>query len=446
MRAKPMNDRFLKTGIFLAPFHPLAENPLLALDRDMELLVHLDRLNYHEAWIGEHHSGGFEIIACPGAVHRRRGRAHAPHPPRHRRRLAALSQPVHRRRAPDAARLHDARPRHVRRRAGLAGLRCGQDGAQARGPAAQARRVARRHHGADAGPHGDQEDRLVRPAGGAPAAQELLAADDGDGGGRRRALRSARWRPASTASACSRSAARRTTRSKAHAGNWGVYEESARASGKTPDRRKVAHRHLRPRGGDARAGARGRRRSAWRTSSAISARSRPSRSSRPTSPPTRRTIWCRPGLACIGTPDDCIRHFERLWTGSNGGFGGVLLLAHNWADWPATKRSYELMARYVHPHFQRNANELRDWSYDDAKAKYADRRRPVEGRRAGGDRQASGAQGLSPRRIPSRLFEPRRWVTPPRRARSTETAGRLSPCAPTLPFQGRVKIPARSAA
>src|SRR5580704_6479792 len=61
----PMDDRFLKTGIFLAPFHPLNENPLLALDRDMELLVHLDRLNYHEAWIGEHHSGGFEIIACP---------------------------------------------------------------------------------------------------------------------------------------------------------------------------------------------------------------------------------------------------------------------------------------------------------------------------------------------------------------------------------------------
>ena len=28
------------------------------------------------------------------------------------------------------------------------------------------------------------------------------------------------------------------------------------------------------------------------------------------------------------------------------------------------------MARYVHPHFQRNANELREWSYDDAAAKY----------------------------------------------------------------------------
>ena len=77
------------------------------------------------------------------------------------------------------------------------------------------------------------------------------------------------------------------------------------------------------------------------------------------------------GLACIGTPGDCIRHFERLWKGSNGGFGAVLLLAHNWADWEATKRSYDLMARYVHPHFQRGANSLRDWSYSDATQKRA---------------------------------------------------------------------------
>jgi len=36
------------------------------------------------------------------------------------------------------------------------------------------------------------------------------------------------------------------------------------------------------------------------------------------------------GLASIGTPEDCVRHFERLWQGSNGGFGGVLLLALCW--------------------------------------------------------------------------------------------------------------------
>ena len=55
----------LRFGIFLAPFHPVNENPTACLDRDMELIEHLDRLGYHEVWVGEHHSGGFEIIACP---------------------------------------------------------------------------------------------------------------------------------------------------------------------------------------------------------------------------------------------------------------------------------------------------------------------------------------------------------------------------------------------
>ena len=37
-----MQDRYLRTGIFLAPFHAVRENPTLALERDMELLEHLD--------------------------------------------------------------------------------------------------------------------------------------------------------------------------------------------------------------------------------------------------------------------------------------------------------------------------------------------------------------------------------------------------------------------
>ena len=32
----------LNFGIFLAPFHPLDEDPTAAMDRDMALLVHLD--------------------------------------------------------------------------------------------------------------------------------------------------------------------------------------------------------------------------------------------------------------------------------------------------------------------------------------------------------------------------------------------------------------------
>lgn len=55
----------MRFGMFLAPFHPVGQNPTLALERDLELVAHLDRLGFDEAWIGEHHSAGYEIIASP---------------------------------------------------------------------------------------------------------------------------------------------------------------------------------------------------------------------------------------------------------------------------------------------------------------------------------------------------------------------------------------------
>ncbi|WP_033290590.1 LLM class flavin-dependent oxidoreductase [Amycolatopsis jejuensis] len=55
----------LRFGAFLAPFHKPGQNPALALQRDLELIEHLDRLGYDEAWLGEHHSAGSEIIASP---------------------------------------------------------------------------------------------------------------------------------------------------------------------------------------------------------------------------------------------------------------------------------------------------------------------------------------------------------------------------------------------
>ena len=55
----------LKTGIFMAPFHRTGENPTLCLQRDLELISWLDHLGFDEAWIGEHHSGGWETIASP---------------------------------------------------------------------------------------------------------------------------------------------------------------------------------------------------------------------------------------------------------------------------------------------------------------------------------------------------------------------------------------------
>ncbi|MEI6161432.1 MAG: LLM class flavin-dependent oxidoreductase [Roseococcus sp.] len=58
------------------------------------------------------------------------------------------------------------------------------------------------------------------------------------------------------------------------------------------------------------------------------------------------------GLGAIGTPEMCRAQIERLWQQSNGGFGAYLMLAHNWADFDATKKSYGLIAREVMPHFQ----------------------------------------------------------------------------------------------
>src|SRR5437867_6993864 len=52
-------------GAFLAPHHPIGEHPMLQFRRDLDLVEHLDKLGYDEFWCGEHHSTGWEMIASP---------------------------------------------------------------------------------------------------------------------------------------------------------------------------------------------------------------------------------------------------------------------------------------------------------------------------------------------------------------------------------------------
>ena len=363
-----MQDRFLKTGIFLAPFHALGENPLLALDRDMELLIHLDRLNYHEAWIGEHHSGGYEIIACPEMF------------------IAAAAE----------------RTRHIRLGTGVVSLPYHNPFTVA-GRMMQLDYMTRGRAMFGVGPGSLVYDAIKM---GLKAEDQRRKLDESldvimelmQGGTVTKKtnwfdLHEARLQFKSysqpmmemaVASARSPTGALSAGRHgigmlsiggtsddalKAHASNWCVYEDSARASGKIADRRKwriVTFAHVAETREQARADMQFGLEDFKRYFAEVA--------TFPIVPPDITSdpaeYLAASGIACIGTPDDCIRHFERLWRGSNGGFGGVLLLAHNWADWPATQKSYELMARYVHPHFQRNSNELRQWSYDDAKAKY----------------------------------------------------------------------------
>jgi limonene 1,2-monooxygenase len=68
------------------------------------------------------------------------------------------------------------------------------------------------------------------------------------------------------------------------------------------------------------------------------------------------------GSALVGTPDEVTATLRRLWE-ETGGFGGLLVLAHEWAGREQTLRSYELLARFVVPQFNGMLESLRA-SYD----------------------------------------------------------------------------------
>jgi limonene 1,2-monooxygenase len=68
------------------------------------------------------------------------------------------------------------------------------------------------------------------------------------------------------------------------------------------------------------------------------------------------------GAAVIGTPADAIAQLQRL-EAKQGEFGAFLQLAHNWASFENTIKSYDLWAEHVAPVFK-NANVSRQASYD----------------------------------------------------------------------------------
>ena len=359
-----MQDRYLKTGIFLAPFHPLGENPTLALDRDMQLVEHLDRLGYHEAWIGEHHSGGFEIIACPELFI-----AAAAERTKHiRLGTGVVSLPYHN---PFILASRVQQLDHMTRGRAMLGM----------GPGALV------HDAAKIGIRAEDQRRRMNEA--IDVVIPLLRGetvtrktDWFDLADAHVQLQSYSQPEFEMAVACSRSpvgvvAAGRhgigllpiggtsPVAMQAHANNWQIYETSAREHGHVPERNKwriVTFAHV----AETREQA---RRDVEFGIHDFAAYFRDVATfpiiPRDVTDPVGYVI--DEGLACIGTPEDCIGHFERLWEASNG-FGAVLLLAQNWADWPATLRSYELMARFVHPHFQRSSNAARRTSYDRARA------------------------------------------------------------------------------
>ena len=169
-----MARRGMSFGVFLAPFHALGENPTVAMARDMELIEWLDHLGYDEAWIGEHHSAGWEIIAAPGDLHRRGAGAHEAHQAGIGRHLPALPPPDAGGAALRAARPYEPGADHARLRAGRAGDRCLHDGHQADRPApADDGGAGGDHRAAGMRRAGDDGDRLVHAPRGAAASGAL---------------------------------------------------------------------------------------------------------------------------------------------------------------------------------------------------------------------------------------------------------------------------------
>jgi limonene 1,2-monooxygenase len=70
------------------------------------------------------------------------------------------------------------------------------------------------------------------------------------------------------------------------------------------------------------------------------------------------------GAWCVGTPDDLIESINRL-DEQTGGFGGFMIQSTEWGTREQVLHSYELVARYVMPHFQGSIKSLersQEWS------------------------------------------------------------------------------------
>ena len=353
-----MTQSYLRSGIFLAPFHGLAENPTLAMERDMDLLVHLDRLNYNEAWIGEHHSGGFEIICSPEIFI-----AAAAERTRHiRLGTGVVSLPYHN---PFIVADRMVQLDHMTRGRVMFGVgpgslvhdakKIGIDPANQRRMMNEAldicmelfagKSVTRKSDWFDL-----RDARLQIPPYSRPRMEMAVAAARSPAG----ALAAGRHGLGMLSLGGTSNDALAH-----HKGNWALYEETARANGHVPQRenwRMVTLMHI----------AETREQAKKNVEFGLN-RFRDYFSDVATFPIVPAGVTdpyaylTESGTACIGTPDDAIAFIERLQKGT-GGFGVIMELAQNWADWEQTKRHYELMARFVHPHFQ-GSRDLRHDSY-----------------------------------------------------------------------------------
>ncbi|HUJ74226.1 MAG TPA: LLM class flavin-dependent oxidoreductase [bacterium] len=338
----------LRFGIFLAPFHPPHENPALCLERDFQLVEHLDRLGYHEAWIGEHHSAGYEIIPSPevfiaAAAHRTRnirlGTGVSSLPYHQPLMLADRVQQLD----------HQTRGRFL---FGVGpgalpsdAIMMGIDPLRQRDMMEEALTVIQPLLRGETVTHKSDwftlnNACLQLPPYTLPHVEMAVAAMSSPAGPR-----------AAGRFGMGMLSIGSTTESgyMALATAWQICEERAQAYGQRVERRNwrlVAPMHIAETREQALQNVRFGLPDWIRYYTEVIALPFPLKGSMDE---MMHTITDS-GYAVVGTPDDAIAKIETLQTQS-GGFGCFLQMAHNWADFPQTQRSYELIARYVMPHF-----------------------------------------------------------------------------------------------
>jgi limonene 1,2-monooxygenase len=384
----------LRFGAFIAPFHPLDENPTLAIQRDLELVQWLDQLGYDEAWIGEHHSAAYELIASPEVF------------------IAAAAE----------------RTKHIRLGTGVSSLPYHH-------PFMLADRINQLDHmtrgrvmfgvgpgalSSDAYMMGIPIDRqrdmmdealgvIVRLLRG----EEVTHESDWFKLNRARLQMSPYSRPSveiAVASQVSPTGARAAGRHglgllslgatsdggfNALASNWAIAEDLARDNGQTMDRsgwRLVGPMHIAESREQAMAEVRfGLEKWLYYFREIANLPIVPDTEGDPVE------AFLKMPMAVVGTPDDAAAKIQAL-VDQSGGFGAFLFMAHNWADWTATRHSYELFARYVAPRFQ-GLNVGRAASMDwvkENKGVFTAQARMAVGARILQHAQEKGAENINP--------------------------------------------------
>lgn len=366
-----MTDDIMKFGIFLGPFHRLGENPTLALERDMELIEWLDKLGYDEAWIGEHHSAGWELVSSPELIIA----AAAARTKRIMLGSGVTSLPYHN---PLMVANRFVQLDHMTR--GRAMLGCGPGALTSDAymlnipPTLQRKRMeealdvimhllagkepvtaktdwfelkdARLHLAPYTRPHFPiVVASTITPFGMMVAGKYglgVLSIGAGLPGG-----------------------------PEALGKQWQIAEETAKEHGKVVSRAKwriVVNVHVADDDEKALAQVRLGERAETveyfdRTLGRPAGRS---------DDPLRDGV--KMGTTLVGSPELVASGIRRLYEVSQGGFGGVLFRAHEWANREDTMRSYELFARYVMPEFQDSVSALRasnEWARENRKTIFA---------------------------------------------------------------------------